>query len=89
MTKWQGCGNSKNLILAQGQVNGHNVLVQWKIYLSHRTDTAQRTQLALTFADKLFKNSMKPDIISIENSVDPVQLDFCFLFSIQHGIVSS
>ena len=31
----------KELILAQGQVNGHNVLVQWKAYLTKRTDKEQ------------------------------------------------
>ena len=45
---------------------------------------------------KLFKNSMKLEISSIENSVDPDQLaseeaswSESTLFSIQHGIVSS
>ena len=41
----QGCGNSKILyVLALGQVNGHNVLLQWKFYLPKRTENAQRTQ---------------------------------------------
>ena len=47
------------------------------IYLSQRTDIAQRTQLSPYFANtmrELFKNSMKPDINSIENTVEPDQL---------------
>ena len=52
-------------------------LSQRTFYLSQRTDNAQRTQLSPYFANiihKFFKNSMKPDIKSIENSVDPDQL---------------
>ena len=55
-----------------------------KMYVSNENFTCPKEQimhkklsLALTFADtmhKLFKNSMKPDIISIEYSVDPDQL---------------
>ena len=48
-----------------------------QFYLSQRTDNALRTPLSPYFADtmhKLFKNSMRPDINSIENSVDPDQL---------------
>ena len=36
-TPVQGCGNSK-VQLVQGQVNGHNVLVHRKFYLSDSTD---------------------------------------------------
>ena len=46
-------------------------------YLSQRTDNAQRAQLSPYSADtmhELLENSMKPDINSIENSVDPDQL---------------
>ena len=75
----QECGNRKKYILAQGQVNGHNVVYLFiKIfYLSHRTDNAQITQLSPYFAysmHKFFKNRMYLGIKSIENSVDPDQL---------------
>ena len=39
----QGCGNSIFFLLAQGQVNSHNVLVQRKFYLSQRANNAQTT----------------------------------------------
>ena len=35
---YQGCGNKKIFLLVQGQVNGHNVLVHRKFYLSERTN---------------------------------------------------
>ena len=49
------------------------------VYLPNvpKKDNAPRTWLSPNFVDsmlKLFKNSMKPDINSIENSVDPDQL---------------
>ena len=58
-----------------GQVNGQFCTCPMKIYLSHRTDNAQRTKLSPYIADNMHnllkKNSIKPDINSIENSVDP------------------
>ena len=51
------------------------------MYLSNEIFTCPKEQimhkdlsLTLTFADKLFRNSLKSDINSIENSVDPDQL---------------
>ena len=56
-----------------------------EIFLSLRTDRAQRTKLSSYFADtinKLFKNSMKPDINSIEKSADQAQALHCFPYNI-------
>ena len=60
---YQGCGNRKKIPLVQGHVNGHDVLVQRKFYLSDSTDF-------LTLSN----NSLKPDINSLVNSVDPDQM---------------
>ena len=75
-----------------------------KLYLINENFTCpkeqimQITHLSSYLADticNLFKNSMKPDINSIENSVDPDQLaseEACLsrfiLFPILHGTVS-
>ena len=52
-----------------------DVKLPWKVYLSQRADNAQRTQIIPYFADliyeTLYKKSIKPDINSSENSVDP------------------
>ena len=65
--------NTRFTVLAQAQVNCQKVLVRRKFYLSQRTDNAQKSLTLFTCINS-FKNSMKPAIISIENSVDPDQL---------------
>ena len=70
---------------AQGQVNGHNVLVQRKFYLSQRQIMHKQLSLAFTVlilkVNFFFENSMKSDINSSENCVDPGSI----LFSKQHA----
>ena len=63
-----------NFILAQGQVNSHNVLVQRKFYLSVRTDYHSLYLTVLKQYINSLENSMKPDINSLATSVDPDQL---------------
>ena len=75
--------------LIHAWVNCHNVFVQIKIYLSRRTDNAQKLSLAHTvlslktkkkilshycMSADFEKKGMKSNIHSVEYSVDPDQL---------------
>ena len=55
----QGCGNSETIILAQGQVNGHNVLVQKKF-------TCPKKQITVAL---IYLTVLKQYIYSLENSM--------------------
>ena len=57
----QGCGNNNKKILAHGQVNGHNVLVQRKCYLSEK-----KTQITVAL---IYLTVLKQYINSLENSM--------------------
>ena len=85
----QGCGNSKKIILAQGQWPKCTCLK--KILL----DQKNKITVALIYLTGLkqyinsLENSMKQDISSLVNSVDPDQLASSVdpgstLFSMQH-----
>ena len=60
--------NSKNFILAQGQVNGATVNVGKKISCSKEQISLQLTVLKQYINS--FENSMKPEIYSIVNNVE-------------------
>ena len=63
-------------MLAQGQVNGHNVVLSNGNFTCPKELIIMHKELS-SYVDtmhKLFKNSMKPDINSIENSEDSDQL---------------
>ena len=65
----QGVWKQQQFILAQGQVNCHEVLVHLKFYLSHIKEPIMHKDLSKSLAVlkqytciNSFKNSMKPDI---------------------------
>ena len=69
----------QHFTLAQGQVNGHNILTCPKKKFTCHKGWISRKKISLAFTVLIpnvnfFENSMKPDRNSIENSVNPDQL---------------